>query len=223
MCATDPDTLVIEAWENRTKELFFRWASLGALAPVMRTHHGRAISDNWRWNKDAETIAHFKRWADLHTRLFPLWRGLQEAASATGAPILRPVVFEFPSDRRQDDVKDAYMVGEALLVAPVVTASVTDLADVTGVRSVLVLLGDSGRFREGDRWYTVTSEGAARGPITVRTGTERTRGLGRLVVGPGTDGRIEVVDGAGAVHTVTMSGSGLDLENSEVELWFEEE
>lgn len=107
-----------------TKDLWFRWASLGALAPVMRTHHGRAISDNWRWNRDEETIAHARRWAELHTRLFPLWRGLADAAGETGAPILRPVVYEFPGDRRQDDVMDAYMVGEALLVAPVVTASV---------------------------------------------------------------------------------------------------
>lgn len=108
-----------------TKELWFRWASLGALAPVMRTHHGRAINDNWRWNRDAETIEHARRWAGLHTRLFPLWRGLAEQAAQTGAPILRPVVFEFPDDRRQDQVMDTYLVGDALLVAPVVTASVS--------------------------------------------------------------------------------------------------
>lgn len=108
-----------------SKDLWFRWASLGALAPVMRTHHGRAINDNWRWNRDPETIEHARRWAAFHTRLFPLWRGLADEASKTGAPILRPVVFEFPADRRQDQVMDTYMVGDALLVAPVVTASVS--------------------------------------------------------------------------------------------------
>ncbi|MCA9554333.1 MAG: hypothetical protein KC933_30135, partial [Myxococcales bacterium] len=52
-----------------TKDLFLRWTSLGAMAPVMRTHHGRAVRDNWRWDRDADTAVHFKRWADLHTRL----------------------------------------------------------------------------------------------------------------------------------------------------------
>jgi alpha-glucosidase len=107
-----------------TKDLFLRWTSLGALAPVMRTHHGRAIHDNWRWDRDADTTAHFKRWADLHTRLFPLWAGLAQDASETGAPILRPMAFADPGDVRLHGIKDAYLVGDALLVAPVVTASV---------------------------------------------------------------------------------------------------
>ena len=268
-----------------TKDLFFRWASLGALAPVMRTHHGRAISDNWRWNKDLETIQHFRRWADFHTRLYPLWRGLQEAASNSGAPILRPVVFEFPADRRQDQVKDAFMVGEALLVAPVVTASVSarsvslpegrwmhlqteqiyagpielevetpltelpiflragrpvprlpegvqslavtdevvDLAEVINARHVLVLLGENGYFAEGGRSYRVASAGAARGPLSVRAGTQIDASRGRLSVRPAPSGQIEVADALGALHTVTLSGDGLDLETTEVELRFEEE
>lgn len=108
-----------------TKELFFRWTSLGALAPVMRTHHGRDAALNWRWSSDEETIAHFKRWAELHTRLFPLFAGLGRDASASGAPILRPLAFADPGDVRLHGVMDAYLVGDALLVAPVVTEGAT--------------------------------------------------------------------------------------------------
>lgn len=114
--ATNPPT---------SKELFFRWTSLGAMAPVMRTHHGRDAQLNWRWSRDAETIAHFKRWADLHTRMFPMWAGLGLDASETGAPILRPLFFHDPADVRLHPVTDAYLVGDALLVAPVVTSSVS--------------------------------------------------------------------------------------------------
>lgn len=110
---------------NTTKELFFRWTTLGALSPVMRTHHGRDAAFNWRWSSDAETVAHFKRWADFHTALFPYWRGLAQEASETGAPILRPLAFADPGDVRLHGVRDAFTVGDALLVAPVVTASTT--------------------------------------------------------------------------------------------------
>jgi alpha-glucosidase len=111
--------------DNTTKELFFRWTTLGALAPVMRTHHGREAFSNWRWSSDAETIAHFKRWADFHTALFPYFEGLARDASERGAPLLRPLAFSDPSDARLHGIKDAYTVGEHLLVAPILTSSVT--------------------------------------------------------------------------------------------------
>lgn len=108
-----------------TKALFFRWTSLGALSPVMRTHHGRDADFNWRWSSDAETTAHFRRWATLHAQLYPLWRGLAQEARDTGLPIVRPAVLFDPSDRRLDAVVDAYFVGRQLYVAPVVVDGAT--------------------------------------------------------------------------------------------------
>ncbi|MFN7133625.1 MAG: TIM-barrel domain-containing protein, partial [Myxococcales bacterium] len=35
-----------------TKELFFRWTTLGALSPVMRTHHGIDARKNWWFGSD---------------------------------------------------------------------------------------------------------------------------------------------------------------------------
>lgn len=117
--ATNPPT---------TKELFFRWTSLGALSPVMRTHHGRSAFANWRWSSDAETVAHFRRWAELHTRLWPFFAGLGRAAVEAGAPLLRPMAFADPGDPRLVGVKDQFLIGDALLVAPVVTASTSQRA-----------------------------------------------------------------------------------------------
>lgn len=133
-----------------TKELFWRWTSLGALAPIMRTHHGRAVRDNWRWSRDADTIAHFKTWADLHTRLYPFWMGLALDASETGAPIVRPMAFQVPGDARYHGLRDVFMLGDAWLVAPVVTSSVTS-------REVLVPPGTWFDRRDGARY----SEGTA--------------------------------------------------------------
>ena len=42
-----------------TRELWFRWASLGAFTPIMRTHHGAFDTDNWQFDSDDATTEHF--------------------------------------------------------------------------------------------------------------------------------------------------------------------
>lgn len=138
-----------------TKDLFFRWAVLGALSPVMRTHHGRDAAHNWRWSSDAETTAHFRRWAELHTRWFPLWKGLAKQGSERGAPILRPLAFADPGDVRLHGVRDQYLIGEGILVAPVLTAS-------TSTRSVMLPRGTWFPFEGG---AAVTGGGSVTVPV----------------------------------------------------------
>jgi alpha-glucosidase (family GH31 glycosyl hydrolase) len=136
---------------NTTKELFFRWTSLGALTPVMRTHHGRDAFLNWRWSSDEETKRHFERWADLHTALFPYWYGLAEEASESGAPIVRPLAFADPGDVRLHGVDDAFTIGDGMLVAPILTSS-------AAVRSVPLPAGD---------WYEVLGSTVHHGDVEV--------------------------------------------------------
>lgn len=107
-----------------TKDLYYRWTTLGALSPIMRTHHGRDAALNWRWNSDDETRAHFARWSRFHQQHFPHWKGLALEAAESGAPILRPMAFADPGDVRLVGVRDQYMIGDDYLVAPVLTASV---------------------------------------------------------------------------------------------------
>lgn len=105
---------------NSTKELFFRWTSLGALSPVMRTHHGIDPRKNWSFEKDAETLAHYRRWAKFHTQLFPFFDGLAKEAETTGLPIMRGLFLEAPEDAASWTIADEYVLGRSLLVAPIV-------------------------------------------------------------------------------------------------------
>ncbi len=118
-----------------TKELWFRWAALGALMPIMRTHHGRNAAENWNFERDAETIEHFKRWARMHVQLFPYFMALAHEAADTGRPLMRAMGLEFPTDDTVWNLTDQYMLGPQLLVAPVVTAGATS-------RSVYLPEGD---------------------------------------------------------------------------------
>jgi alpha-glucosidase (family GH31 glycosyl hydrolase) len=105
-----------------TKELWFRWASFGALSPVMRTHHGKSARENWSWESDAETIAHLRRWARLHLRLFPYLYGLAKEAVDTGLPLMRTLALHYPDWEPGWTLTDEYLLGDRILVAPVVAA-----------------------------------------------------------------------------------------------------
>lgn len=108
-----------------TRELFQRWVELAAFTPVFRTHEGLRRAENWSWDRDDETRAHFVRFARVHRALAPRIAALGEAHRATGMPIVRALGLAFPDEPRGYDVRDEYMLGDDLLVAPVVSQGAT--------------------------------------------------------------------------------------------------
>ena len=123
-----------------TKELFFRWTELGAFTPVMRTHHGTHAAQNHNLRSDADSTAHWKRYAEIHTRLYPSLRAQAVAMTspdddddgdkAVGAgfgalPLWVPMPLRFPDDELSWSLKDQVLLGPSLLVAPVVVDGAT--------------------------------------------------------------------------------------------------
>jgi alpha-glucosidase len=117
-----------------TKELFFRWTTLGAFTPVMRTHHGTHARLNHMLQSDEESTAHWKRYAEIHIRLYPYLRALAVADATArtdvGAghgrlPLWVPLPVLFPGDEPMWRIKDQVALGPNLLVAPVVTEGAT--------------------------------------------------------------------------------------------------
>jgi alpha-glucosidase len=106
--------------EPSTKELYQRWTELGAFAPVMRTHQGARKDENWNWNEDEETTTHFRKFTFVHCALADDFEALAEEAVESGWPLLRHLMLVFPEDRETWDISDQFMIGDSLLVAPVV-------------------------------------------------------------------------------------------------------
>ena len=89
----------------------------------MRTHHGAYEAENWQFDTDAETLAHYTTYATEHTRLFPYLRGLAEVAEQSGYPLIRhPAMHYNDTDWAAIDV---WLLGEAMLVAPVLERGAT--------------------------------------------------------------------------------------------------
>jgi alpha-glucosidase len=106
-------------------ELFLRWMQYGTLTPFCRNHSeiGNADQYAWTWG---ETIEDLVRAAiELRYRLLPYVYAAFLAASETGAPVQRPLVFDHQDDPAVRDIDDEYLFGPDLLVAPVFEAGTT--------------------------------------------------------------------------------------------------
>lgn len=133
-----------------TKELYLRWAQLGALSPIMQTPHAP-----WEFG-DAPTVAAFRRFAAFHAALAPSLARWGREAAQTGMPIVRPLLLAFPDDPVAARIDDEYLLGPDLLVAPI-----TETASATDSRSVYFPAG---------KWRDLFTDEVVEGP-TARTVT----------------------------------------------------
>ncbi len=104
----------------REKELMLRWIELGAFTPVMRTHDGLKKLDNHHFDSDAETLTHFARFAKIHAALGSYWKTLADEATESGLPMVRHTALVDPEWDAAYDAHHQWMLGDDLLIAPVV-------------------------------------------------------------------------------------------------------
>jgi len=78
-----------------TDELFIRWAQFGAFSPIMQTH---GLGKREPWAFAPETLAIYRRYAQLHMDLLPYIYTAARRAVETGLPIMRALALEFPQD-----------------------------------------------------------------------------------------------------------------------------
>jgi len=132
-------------------ELFVRWFQAAALLPFFRVHSAffTPRREPWCWDSDTRGIlATFLR---LRQSLLPYLYTLAHEAAQTGAPLVRPCFWPDPEDAALWDVDDAFLLGDALLVAPVMQQG-------SGERAVVLPPG---------RWTSWWGDGVFEGPGTV--------------------------------------------------------
>ncbi len=100
-------------------ELFARWIQLGALSPFFRTHVETGTPDQEPWSFGAKVEAISKEYISWRYRMLPYFYALARRASVDGAPMLRPLLYEFPQDEAGVTVGDQLLLGSWLMAAPV--------------------------------------------------------------------------------------------------------
>lgn len=102
-------------------ELHVRWYQWGAFQPIMRSHNSSPVAveiyqfgDKGDWAYDA-----LEKYTHLRYRLLPyLYSTTWEVTNKAGS-IIRPLVMDFPKDKKVLDMDTEYMFGRSFLVRPV--------------------------------------------------------------------------------------------------------
>ena len=110
----------IGPYSPTTKELFLRWAEWAALSPQFRLHGSVGAGTHTPWSFDEETVQVYNALSRLHLAARPLILRLWREAVETGVPVARPLWMAFPGDAEAARQDQQWMLGDDVLVAPVV-------------------------------------------------------------------------------------------------------
>ncbi|MCL2646098.1 MAG: alpha-xylosidase [Phycisphaerales bacterium] len=104
---------------NASAAVYKRWLAFGLLSTHSRLHGASSYRVPWLFGEEAVEVC--RKFAKLKNRLMPYIFGQAVNTSKTGIPSMRAMVMEFPGDLGAEDCDRQYMLGDALLVCPVMS------------------------------------------------------------------------------------------------------
>ena len=146
-------------------EVYKRWIAFGLMSTHSRLHGSTSYRVPWVYDTEAvDVLRHFTK---LKCRLMPYLFGQAVQTSETGVPMMRAMMLEFPDDPACDTLDRQYMLGESLLIAPVLSQNGSvDYYVPEGRWTNLI----DGQVLVGPRWVR-ENHGFLSMPILVRPNT----------------------------------------------------
>ncbi|MDK0657009.1 glycoside hydrolase family 31 protein [Clostridium perfringens] len=141
---------------DSSEELFIRWMEMGPFIPIFRNHSNMYTrrQEPWAFGPRAEKIA--KKSIELRYELLPYIYDLYYISHKEGLPIFRHMIMEYEKDMNLLNMREQFMLGENMLVAPVL---------YEGERSKTVYLPKGSWFNyftmeklQGGKWYKLPCE-----------------------------------------------------------------
>jgi alpha-glucosidase len=102
-------------------ELYLRWLQMSVCMPYCRTHSVRGVPPREPWCFGEPTQRIIAAWIRFRYRLLPYLYTLAHVAAESGSPLIRPLWWPGPGTEETGtlDSDDVFLLGDALLVAPV--------------------------------------------------------------------------------------------------------
>jgi alpha-D-xyloside xylohydrolase len=107
------------------RELYIRWFQFGTFCPIFRAHGTRTTNENEIWSYGPEAQKILTAYDQLRYRLMPYIYSIAWKTTADGYTMMRPLVMDFLSDTRAQNIADQFLFGPALLVNPVTEPGAT--------------------------------------------------------------------------------------------------
>lgn len=124
------------------KECFIRWFQFGTFCPVFRLHGFRSPmiveegkkpfvagdAEGWKystgspnevWSYGDSVYKICQKYMALREKMRPYIMKQMADAHTSGTPVMRPLFYAFPDDKRSWEIEDQYLFGPNILVAPI--------------------------------------------------------------------------------------------------------
>lgn len=108
-----------------TPELLCRWIQAAMFSPLFRNHAAKGTKDQEPWRFSKEVVDINRKYIELRYKFLPYIYDLFYKGEKTGLPVMRPLVLHYPNDPEVRNLNSEYLVGENILVAPVLEQGVT--------------------------------------------------------------------------------------------------
>jgi alpha-glucosidase len=100
-------------------ELMTRWIEIAAFEPIFRAHSEKGTPPKEPWVHGAEHMRIRRQFIEQRYRLMPYLYALADENARTGAPLMRPLFYDFPDALDAPcDQPTAFLLGDRLLIAP---------------------------------------------------------------------------------------------------------
>lgn len=108
-----------------TPELLCRWVQAACFSPLFRNHAAKGTKDQEPWRFDEKTVDINRKYIELRYKFLPYMYDLFYQGETTGLPVMRPLVLHYPQDPEVRNMNSEFLVGENMLVAPVLEQGAT--------------------------------------------------------------------------------------------------
>jgi len=98
-------------------ERMLRWIETSVYLPLMRVHGYMSNTEPWNYGPEAQTV--ITSCLKERQRLLPYLKTCARRVSDEGYTLMRPLVFDFPTDTLALQQSCEYMFGPSLLISPV--------------------------------------------------------------------------------------------------------
>ena len=105
--------------QTANADVYKRWSAFGLLSSHSRLHGSNSYRVPWHY--DDEAVAVLSKFTKLKCSLMPYLYRAAIQAHERGTPMLRAMMLEFPDDPACNFLDLQYMLGDSLLVAPVLS------------------------------------------------------------------------------------------------------
>jgi alpha-glucosidase len=100
-------------------DLMTRWIEIAAFTPYFRAHSAKDTPRKELWVDGPRHTAIRRKFIEERYRLLPYIYALADENSRSGAPLMRPVFYEFPQMLKSPcEQSTSFLLGEALLITP---------------------------------------------------------------------------------------------------------